>query len=173
MSSIEHPNFLKSHACFTNEENLWIVMPLMDMGSCLHVLRAFKSAGLGEGMKEEWIRAILSQVVEGLKYAHQRGFIHRDLKAGNILLDSSGLVKIADFGVSGWLEAGARKKLLTFVGTPCWMAPEVMEQVKGYETSADVWSLGITALELAKGYVRACRWCTRGKRGLVLAQWNK
>ena len=68
-----------------------------------------------------------------------------------LLISSEGVLKIADFGVSGWLEAGARKKLLTFVGTPCWMAPEVMEQVKGYETSADVWSLGITALELAKG----------------------
>ena len=170
MQLARHPNILACHCSFVAREDLWVVMKFMNKGSCLNVLRAILHRGLGGGMLEHLVATIMKETLEGLRYFHSTGKIHRDIKAGNILLDDQGTVCLADFGVSGWLADGFKHRhRQTFVGTPCWMAPEVMEQVKGYETSADVWSLGITALELAKGYVRACRWCTRGKRGLVLA----
>lgn len=107
----------------------------------------------GEGMNEEWLAYVMQQTMRGLDYLHQKGHIHRDIKGGNILLDSSGGVRLADFGVAGWtISKGLRNDTVkTFVGTPAWMAPEVLEQSDGYDNKADIWSLGITALELAKG----------------------
>jgi serine/threonine-protein kinase OSR1/STK39 len=149
-----HANILCCHASFVSKSELYLVMPLMEKGSCLHIMHVAKQRGLGEGMSEGWLGYILLEVLHGLEYLHENGHIHRDIKAGNVLLDPMGKVALADFGVSSWLvQAGLRRRTAkTFVGTPCWMAPEVMEQVAGYDYKADIWSFGITALELAKGF---------------------
>ncbi|KAJ0074800.1 hypothetical protein Patl1_34839 [Pistacia atlantica] len=131
MVLVDHPNVLKSHCSFVSDHNLWVVMPFMAGGSCLHMLKA----AYPDGFEEVAIATILRE-------------------AGNILMDARGGVKLGDFGVSACLfESGDRQRMRnTIVGTPCWMAPEVMEQLHGYDFKADIWSFGITALELAHGH---------------------
>mmetsp|Transcript_7085 Transcript_7085/g.10602 ORF Transcript_7085/g.10602 Transcript_7085/m.10602 type:complete len:408 (+) Transcript_7085:119-1342(+) len=149
-----HPNVVRCFASFVHKNELWLVMQFMDKGSCFHVMDVAKRKGFNPGMREDWIAYILKETLSGLNYFHQDGQIHRDIKAGNILLSSDGSVQLADFGVAGWLIGYGKRRstVKTFVGTPCWMAPEVMEQGEGYNQRADIWSLGITALELAKGF---------------------
>ncbi|XP_031386953.1 serine/threonine-protein kinase fray2 isoform X3 [Punica granatum] len=150
MILVDHPNVLRAHCSFVNDHNLWVVMPYMAGGSCLHILKA----AYPDGFEEVVIATILKEALKGLEYLHHHGHIHRDVKAGNILIDSRGAIKLGDFGVSACLfDSGDRQRTRnTFVGTPCWMAPEVMEQLHGYDFKADIWSFGITALELAHGH---------------------
>ncbi|KAH9790722.1 protein kinase domain-containing protein [Citrus sinensis] len=131
MRVTNHPNVLRAHCSFTTGHCLWVVMPYMAGGSCLHIMKS----AYPEGFEEPVIATLLR-------------------KAGNILIDSNGAIKLADFGVSACMfDAGDRQRSRnTFVGTPCWMAPEVMQQLHGYDFKADIWSFGITALELAHGH---------------------
>uniref|UniRef100_A0A2P2MQN3 Protein kinase domain-containing protein n=2 Tax=Rhizophora mucronata TaxID=61149 RepID=A0A2P2MQN3_RHIMU len=150
MSLIDHPNVLRAHCSFTAGHSLWVVMPYMAGGSCLHIMKSAHP----DGFEEPVIATLLRETLKALVYLHGQGHIHRDVKAGNILIDSNGAVKLADFGVSACMfDTGDRQRSRnTFVGTPCWMAPEVMQQLHGYDFKADIWSFGITALELAHGH---------------------
>lgn len=148
MSMVSHPNLVMVHCSFVEGQFLWVVMPFLSGGSALNIMKWSHPKGLDEPS----IATILKEVLKALDYFHRNGNIHRDIKAGNILIDANGAVKLADFGVSAASWGSGAKPHSTFVGTPCWMAPEVMEQVTGYDYHADIWSLGITVLELCHGH---------------------
>lgn len=128
------------HGCFVKGYKLWIIMEYLDGGSCMDLL-------VPGPLGEQHIAILLRELLMALSYLHEKGRIHRDIKAANILLNKDGDVKIADFGVSTQLSNNLSRRH-TFVGSPYWMSPEVILE-QSYNFKADIWSLGITAIELA------------------------
>ena len=125
---------------------MWIVMEYCEGGSMTDLIEAIG----GYHLPEDCIRAVCASVVLGLEYLHGAAAVcHRDIKCGNVLLTNDGHVKLADFGVSAELTNTLNKRK-TVVGSPYWMAPEVIRE-SHYDGRADVWSLGITAIEMAEG----------------------
>ncbi|XP_065863131.1 serine/threonine-protein kinase BLUS1 [Euphorbia lathyris] len=159
MTLLSHPNILKAHCSFTVGRRLWVVMPFMSAGSFQSII----SSSFPEGLSEPCIAVVLKETLNALSYLHQQGHLHRDIKSGNILMDSNGRIKLADFGVSASIyesniggsstlsSSSSRLRLTDVAGTPYWMAPEVIHSHTGYSFKADIWSFGITALELAHG----------------------
>ncbi|KAJ3014354.1 UNVERIFIED_CONTAM: hypothetical protein HDU68_000327, partial [Siphonaria sp. JEL0065] len=148
-----HTNIVEYFGCYLKkgpvkgQRHIWIVMQYCNGGSVESCYKDLKTP-----LKEIEITSIIHQCLIGLVFLHEEGKIHRDIKCANILLTEDGNVKLADFGVSTQLTNTFNKRK-TFCGTPYWMAPEVItSELKGteYDAKADVWSLGITAIEMAE-----------------------
>ncbi|EKX43819.1 hypothetical protein GUITHDRAFT_72759, partial [Guillardia theta CCMP2712] len=146
MRKCSHKNIIHLLATFSCGSELWLVVDFMNRGSCGDQLRA----KYHDGFSQEIVSFILQQAIEGIAYLHGEDLLHRDIKADNLLIDSSGHVRIsaAEFRMSQEAQRNMRR---TFVGTPSWLAPEVVEQESGYDFKADIWALGITVFELSTG----------------------
>lgn len=142
------PNVTHYYGSFLNDTKLWIIMDYCAGGS----LRTLLKAGPFE---DKYIAIILRELLAGLSAVHRLGFIHRDIKAANILITKDGAVQLCDFGVAAKITSTAFKRT-TIAGTPYWMAPEVIREGDTYNSKADVWSLGITVYEIATGNPPYC-----------------
>uniref|UniRef100_A0A6Q2Y221 non-specific serine/threonine protein kinase n=1 Tax=Esox lucius TaxID=8010 RepID=A0A6Q2Y221_ESOLU len=138
-----------------HDDQLWLVMEFCGAGSVTDLVKNTK----GNSLKEDWIAYICREILRGLSHLHQHKVIHRDIKGQNVLLTENAEVKLVDFGVSAQLDRTVGRRN-TFIGTPYWMAPEVIACDENpdstYDYRSDIWSLGITAIEMAEGAPPLC-----------------
>ncbi|EED23675.1 serine-threonine kinase SepH [Talaromyces stipitatus ATCC 10500] len=141
LKALDHPNIVKYHGFVKTPDTLNIILEYCENGSLHSIAKNFGR------FPENLVALYMSQVLQGLLYLHDQGVIHRDIKGANILTTKQGLVKLADFGVAS-RTTGLHES--SVVGTPYWMAPEVIE-LSGATTASDIWSLGCTVIELLDG----------------------
>lgn len=148
LASCDHANIVKLLDAFYYENNLWILIEFCAGGAVDAVMLE-----LERPLTEPQIKVVCRQTLEALNYLHENKIIHRDLKAGNILFTLDGDIKLADFGVSAKNTRTIQRRD-SFIGTPYWMAPEVVmcetSKDRPYDYKADIWSLGITLIEMAQ-----------------------
>ncbi|CAM8972023.1 unnamed protein product [Rhodiola kirilowii] len=139
LRQFEHENIVQYYGTDKDDTNLYIFLELVTRGSLLSLYRTYK-------LRDSQVSVYTRQILLGLKYLHDRNVVHRDIKCANILVDTSGSVKLADFGLA---KATRKNDVKSCKGTPYWMAPEVVNGKKqGYGLAADIWSLGCTVLEM-------------------------
>jgi len=138
------PYIVSYYGSYLRDSKLWLIMEYCGAGSAADLLKIRKQT-----FNEIQIASILYAALKGLEYLHESKKVHRDIKAGNILLDSAGNAKLGDFGVSAE-SLGTETGFYSVIGTPFWMSPEVISKSK-YNKKTDIWSLGITAIEMAEG----------------------
>ncbi|XP_025687830.1 serine/threonine-protein kinase 1 isoform X1 [Arachis hypogaea] len=144
LQQCNHPNVVRYLGSYQGEEYLWIVMEYCGGGSVADLMSV-----TDEALDEGQIAYICREALKGLEYLHSIFKVHRDIKGGNILLTEQGDVKLGDFGVAAQLTRTMSKRN-TFIGTPHWMAPEVIQESR-YDGKVDVWALGVSAIEMAEG----------------------
>ncbi|KAF9624534.1 hypothetical protein IFM89_011708 [Coptis chinensis] len=144
LQQCSHPNVVRYFGSYQGEEYLWIVMEYCGGGSVADLMNVTE-----EALEEQQIAYICREALKGLSYLHSIFKVHRDIKGGNILLTEQGEVKLGDFGVAAQLTRTMSKRN-TFIGTPHWMAPEVIQENR-YDGKVDVWALGVSAIEMAEG----------------------
>ncbi|KAA6373300.1 MAG: putative Serine/threonine-protein kinase [Streblomastix strix] len=145
MEKVKHPNVVRYYETMALDENkILIAMELCEAGSLYNLYEKTKIP-----LDEQQISFVMREALKGISYLHENKVIHRDIKAGNLLITANGDIKLADFGVSASLKMTFDNRK-TAIGSPYWMAPEVIQQEE-YSFQADIWSLGITAIELLDG----------------------
>lgn len=142
------PNITRYYGSYLRGTSLWIIMEYCAGGSLRSLLRPGK-------IDEKYIGVIMRELLVALKVIHKDNVIHRDIKAANVLITNEGQVKLCDFGVAAQLNQTSLRRQ-TMAGTPYWMAPEVIMEGVYYDTKVDIWSLGITAYEIATGNPPYC-----------------